>query len=328
MKRIMRAVLFVTALAAAIPAVAAETPKGALLKKSTPDIVAKVGEGVVTRRELDQAIKSFAARQGAEIPQEKMKEVEAGILDQLIAAEILYQEGRGLDLKEIDREVDFRIAQGKGKFNSMAEYEAALASSGLTESELAGLIRKDTIINKVVQTKIVPTVTVTEDDARKYYTDNQAQFKKEPEVRASHILIGVDENASPEAKKSAREKAEAILKELKEGKKDFAELARRDSTYPSREQGGDLGFFGRGQMVKPFEDAAFALKVGETSGVVETQFGYHIIRVTDRKEAETVPFNDIKDKLIDYLKNQEIQKKVAEFVTARKGKLTIETFLK
>lgn len=323
----IRAVLILT-LFAALPAVAAETPKSALLKHSSTEIVAKVGEGVVTRRELDQAIKSFTARQGGEIPAERVKEVEAGILDQLIAAEILYQEGKGLDLKNIDREVDFRIAQGKGKFNSIAEYEAALTSSGLSEGELAALIRKDTIINKVVETKIIPTVTVTEDDARKYYTDNQAQFKKEPEVRASHILIGVEENASPEAKKIAREKAEAILKELVEGKKDFAELAKRDSTCPSKEQGGDLGFFGRGQMVKPFEDAAFSLKVGETSGIVETQFGYHIIRVTDRKEAETVPFNDIKDKLMEYLKNQEIQKKVAEFVTARKAKLTIETYLK
>jgi peptidyl-prolyl cis-trans isomerase C len=304
-------------------------PAAALLKSATSasDPVAKVGDAVITRGELQQAIKVLSSQQGgAEIPPEALKQLEPSTLDQLISAEILHQMGKKLEMKDLDKQVDFRIAQGKGKFASINEYEAALKSSGMSEPELINLIRKDVIINNLVEKEVISKIKVSDDDAKKFYDENAAQFKKEAQVKASHILIGTEPTASAEEKKKAKEKAEEVLKELKAGK-DFAELAKTNSTCPSKSQGGDLGFFGKGQMVKPFEDAAFGLKKDELSGVVETQFGYHIIKLTDKKEAETVPLAEVKDKIINYLKNQQIQKGVQTLVASQKDKFKIEKLL-
>jgi peptidyl-prolyl cis-trans isomerase C len=197
----------------------------------------------------------------------------------------------------------------------------------MNEPDLINLIRKDVIINNLVEKEIISKIAVTEADAKKFYDENGAQFKKDSQVKASHILIGVEPTATAEDKKKAKEQAESILKEIKAGK-DFAELAKAQSTCPSKTQGGDLGFFGKGQMVKAFEDTAFGLKKDEVSGVVETQFGYHIIKLTDKKEAETVPFTEVKDKIINFLKNQKIQKGVQELVAAQKDKVKVEKLLK
>jgi len=332
--RITAAILATSALLLSQSVFAAEAPKeeakpaAALLKATTSptDPVAKVGKAVITRGELQQAMKVLASQQGGEIPAEALKQMEPNTLEQLIAAEILYQAGQKLEIKDLDKQVEFRVAQGKGKFGSMAEYETALKSSGMTEPELITLIRKDVIINNLVEKEIISKISITEADAKKFYDENGAQFKKDAQVKASHILIGVDATASAEDKKKAKEQAEGLLKEIKAGK-DFAELAKANSTCPSKTQGGDLGFFGKGQMVKAFEDAAFGLKKDEVSGVVETQFGYHIIKLTDRKEAETVPFEEVKEKIVNFLKNQKIQKGVQEFVAAQKDKIKIEKLL-
>ena len=120
-----------------------------------------------------------------------------------------------------------------------------------------------------------------------------------------------------------REKAEAIRKRVAAGE-DFATVAKAESKCPSAAKGGDLGYFGKGQMVPAFETAAFSLKPGQISEVVETQFGYHVIKVTDRKQAETVKFNDVKDKIEDYLKNQQAQKPMADYVEKLRKQAKIE----
>ena len=330
--RATTAILATTALVYALPVGAADAPKEtkpaeALIKSTLSDPVAKVGDAVITRAELQQAMKVLASQQGGEIPAEAMKQLEPNTLEQLIAAEVLYQAASKQEMKDLDKQVDFRIAQGKGKFTSMTEYEAALKASGMTEADLIKLVRKDVVINNFVEKEVVSKVSVSDADAKKFYDENSAQFKKDAQVKASHILIGVEPSASADEKKKAKEKAESVLKDIKAGK-DFAELAKASSTCPSKEQGGDLGFFGKGQMVKPFEDAAFGLKKDEVSGVVETQFGYHVIKLTDKKEAETVPFDEVKEKIVNFLKNQKIQKGVQELVAAQRDKVKVEKLLK
>lgn len=145
---------------------------------------------------------------------------------------------------------------------------------------------------------------VTAEEAKKFFDDNPQYFEQPEQIQASHILIkteGLDEAKKAEAKT----KIEGLLKEVKAGK-DFAELAKTNSDCPSKERGGDLGLFGRGQMVKPFEDAAFAMKVGDVSDVVETQFGYHIIKLTDHKEAKKYTFDEMKSKITDELNRQKV----------------------
>jgi len=299
--------------------------KTATTAKTTPtDPVAKVNGTVITRGELDRATKVMAgqSRMGQQ-PSPPTKEVEDAVLNQLISAELLYQAGAKLKVADLDKLVADKLAQGKTKFANDADYENALKSSDLTPKTLEELIRKDTVINNLIVKEIFPKVSVSDADAKKFYDDNKDKFKRGDQIRASHILCKVDPQATAEEKKKAREKAEGLLKQIKAGK-DFAELARTNSDCPSKEQGGDLNFFGKGQMVPAFEAAAFALKPGEVSDVVETQFGYHIIKVTDKKGAGEAKFDEVKPRILDYLKNEKVQKAINDYITQLKGKAKIE----
>jgi peptidyl-prolyl cis-trans isomerase C len=131
-----------------------------------------------------------------------------------------------------------------------------------------------------------------------------------------------------EAKKAeARTKIESLQTKLNKGE-DFGALAKEYSEGPSGPKGGDLGFFGRGQMVKPFEETAFTMKPGQVSEMVETKFGYHIIMVTDRTPEGTLSYEEVRDRLEQYLKQQKVQESIAEYVETLKGKAKIERFLK
>ena len=154
---------------------------------------------------------------------------------------------------------------------------------------------------------------VSEDDLRKYYEENAARYTTPEERRASHILIKADKDAPAAEREKAKARAEALQAEAKKNPAAFAELAKKNSEDPgSAERGGDLDFFGRGAMVKPFEDAAFALKPGEISAVVPTDFGYHIIVVTATRGGEKRSFDAVRAEIEDEVKRQLAQKRFAE----------------
>ena len=156
-----------------------------------------------------------------------------------------------------------------------------------------------------------------------FYKENIDQFKQPEKVRASHILVAVQQGESDSSKAEKRLKAAKILGELKNGA-NFEELAKRYSDCPSKSKGGDLGYFERGRMVKEFEDAAFALKPGELSGIVETRFGYHIIKVTDRKPARTIPLTEAEADVRSYLTGEKKKQAVEDYISKLKSESTIE----
>jgi len=156
-------------------------------------------------------------------------------------------------------------------------------------------------------------IVVPEAELKTYYEQNSARLAGLEERRASHILINADKGASAAERDAARAKAQALLAEVQKSPSQFAELARKNSQDSgSAAKGGDLDFFGRGAMVKPFEEAAFALKKGETSGIVETEFGFHIIRLTDIKQPEQKSFESQRAKLEQEVRTQLAQRKFAE----------------
>lgn len=295
------------------------------VKKSPSDPVVKVNGSAITQGEVDRALKILSAQNQAGVRGgPASKQAEDAVIDQLVSAELLYQAGEKLGVADLDKQVAEKVAQGKAKFPDDAAYEKALKSADLTPKSLEVLVRKDVVINNLVVKEITPKIKVTDEEIKKFYDENKDKLFKRPEqVKASHILCGVDPKATKEDKEKAKEKAEKLLKEVKAGK-DFAELAKANSTCPSKAQGGDLGFFGKGQMVPAFESAAFALKPGEVSNVVETQFGYHIIKVTEKKDAGATGMDEVKDRISDYLKNQKIQKDVIDYIAKLKEKAKIE----
>lgn len=170
------------------------------------------------------------------------------------------------------------------------------------------------LANEFLKREIAEKVSISEDDMKSYYDTHKDEFKTPETVRARHILVKVAPGASEEDKKKAKEKAEGILDKIKSGE-DFAKLATElsDDTG-SKPKGGDLGFFARGRMVKPFEDTAFSLKPGQISGIVETQFGYHIIKIEEMKEAGIDPFETVKERIRQKLLQDRIRTKVTEFI--------------
>jgi len=292
------------------------------------DAVARVNGVAITASELKKASKVMLAGQRGMAPSaDQQKEFEKQALSQLISAELLYQAGQKLEIKDLDKQVDEKIAQGRAKFANAEDLKKAMKDMDMDEKDLRDYTRRDLVITNFVEKTIVPKVKVSEEDARKFYDQNPDKFTRPETVKASHILLGVDPKASAEDKKAAREKAEKLRKELAAGA-DFAALAKANSSDGSSQQGGDLGYFAKGQMVPAFEKAAFALKPGEISDVVETEFGYHIIKLTEKKATEKVEFKDVRPRIEEYLKNQKVGAAVADYLTETRKTAKIEILLK
>ena len=292
------------------------------------DPVARVNGVTISALELKRANKvMIAGQRGAAPSAEQQKEMEKQALQQLISAELLYQAGQKLETKDLDKQIDEKLSQGMARFPNKDDFAKALKDLDMTENDLRDYTRRDLIISNFVEKTIIPKITVSEEDARKFYDQNADKFTRPESVRASHILIGADPKATADEKKTAREKADKLRKELAGGA-DFAALAKANSTCPSSQQGGDLGTFGKGQMVPAFEQAAFAMKPGDISDVVETQFGYHIIKLTEKKPSDKIEFKDVRPRIEEFLKTQKVGAAVNEYVETARKTAKIEVLLK
>jgi peptidyl-prolyl cis-trans isomerase C len=214
----------------------------------------------------------------------------------------------------------------QAQFRTEDEFKKALEARGMTLDKLRSDTRIDLSINKMVEGEVSTQAAPSDAECREFYDKNPDKFKQDEAVRASHILFRVDENADAATKKKAMDQAQAVLKEARAGA-DFAELAKKHSADGSAQQGGDLNFFTKGQMVPPFDQAAFSMKPGEISDIVTTQFGYHIIKVTDRRSASTVPFEQVSARIKEFLTEQQKQKKAEDFIQSLKQKAKIEVLV-
>ncbi|HIJ87336.1 MAG TPA: peptidylprolyl isomerase [Desulfuromonadales bacterium] len=311
---------------AAEPEVKKETPPvAAPAVVEQQGVIARVNGTAIDAIELRRAKKVML--RGQTPPADQMADVNKQALDQLISAQLLYQAAAKIEIKDLDKLIDAKLAQGKERFKDEQEFKKAIKELEMDEKELREYTRRDLLITQFVETTFVAKTVVSEADSRSFYDKNQDKFKQEESVKASHILIGVEANASADEKKKAREKVDKLKKEL-DGGADFATVAKGNSTCPSAPQGGDLGFFGKGQMVAPFEKAAFALKPGEVSDVVETQFGYHIIKLVEKKSATTAEYKDVKTKIEEYLKGQKVNEAIQKYIEDIKKTAKIEILLK
>ncbi len=215
-----------------------------------------------------------------------------------------------------EEEIDAKMEEIKGRFESEDAFREQISGGGLDEDGFRKEVASEVRINKLFDDIMKTIEQVADDDMRAYYDENIERFLKPEEVQTSHILIKVESADTDEVKVEKRGRIEKLLEEIKGGA-DFSELAAQNSDCPSKAKGGDLGSFARGSMVKPFEDVAFALKVGEMSGIVETQFGYHIIKSMGRTPKSTIPFEKVKEKISEFLKGQ----KEREIINAHLEKL-------
>jgi len=240
------------------------------------------------------------------------KKMRRDILDKMIVIQLLDEKVKESNIVIADKEITTQIQQIASVQKpplSLEELKNIVASQGFAFDDWKNEIRKQLGQQKLFKSQFPESINITEEDAKKHYDENPTQFETKEQVRASHILITPKADAADPNQEKARAKAKAedLLKQIKEGA-DFVALAKDNSDCPSAAKGGDLDFFGKGQMVPPFDKAAFAMETGKISELVETRFGYHIIKVTDRKEAGTKAFEQAKAGLIQQL----TQKKQAE----------------
>ena len=306
---------------------AAAAPAAKPVPAQLPDVVARVNGEDVKKAELDMAIKTLEDRARTPVPAEQRDAVFRQVLDRIIGYHLLVQEARNRKIAAPPWEVDGQIEQIKKQFPTEDAFKQMLQSRGVTVESL----RKDTTdtiaVNQMLQKELDPKIKVTEADMKTFFDQNRPKFRQEDSVHASHILIRVDEKADAAARTVAKAKAEDLLKQLKKGVA-FADLAKKNSEDPgSAANGGDLGFFSRGQMVPAFEAAAFALQPGQTSSVIETPFGYHVIRVSEAKPGRDLNYDEVKGQIDEYLKQQQRDQYSQEFVDQLRAKAKVQILI-
>ena len=312
----------------AVPA--ANTPQAEAVKPvpaELPDVIARVNGESITRADFEEAVTSVESRAGGPMPADQRDRILRGILDDLIGFKLLAQEAKARKVAVPDAEVDARISEIKSQFPSEDIFMQMLIERKMTLDQVKADAREDMAIGKLIEGEIAGKVAVKPEQVQDFYAKNPDQFQQPERVRASHILIGVPESADAAAKAQAKTKAEQVLTDVKAGK-DFAALAKQHSSDPgSAANGGDLGFFQQGQMVGPFNDVAFSLTPGTTSELVETQFGFHIIRVAEKQAPRAVPLEEVRTQVEQFLQNQNRQEQTEAFVNVLKAKGKIEVLI-
>jgi peptidyl-prolyl cis-trans isomerase C len=203
----------------------------------------------------------------------------------------------------------------------------AIAADGSSLDKLQQQTRTSLLVSKVLEAEIGPRISVQPKDIDAFYQQNLDRFKEGETVHASHILIGIPQKADAAQNQEARAQTEALLKQIRAGT-DFAQLARtRSQDTSSAARGGDLGFFAMGQMDPTFEKAAFALKPGEVSPIVETPYGFHIIKLHERRPARTIPLTEVRAQIGQHLTDLQRDELTVAFVEQLKDKGKVEIFV-
>ena len=320
---------------AAAPAQPGQTPDAAAAQPEAvkpvaaqlPAVVAKVNGESISKSDFEEAVKAAEQQAGSPVPPDQRDRVYREILDQMIGYRLLTQESKARKVAVPDADVEAQILRIKQQFPNEDEFKQALAQRHMTVEQIRNDARQNMAISKLVEDEVSTKVSVKPEEVQTFYQQNPQNFQETEKVHASHILIAAPKTADAPTRAKARAKAESILKDVKAGK-DFAALAKQNSEDPgSAQNGGDLGFFPKGQMVPPFDAMAFSLKPGTVSNLVETDFGYHIIKVLEKQPGRTVPLEEAKPRIEQYLETQNREKQTTQFVNGLRAKGKVQVFI-
>lgn len=293
-----------------------------------PDPVAVVDGTDIKKAELEKEFNNALAAAGksaSELSNEQKQQGYRAILQDMIIDRLLRKLSG--ELKVSDAEVDKSIEQLKAQFPSPEKLNEELKKTGQTLDTIKENIRVSLREQQWIEARITGKTEVTDADAKAFYDQHPDAFKAPEMVRASHILIMVPPDAKPEVVAEKKKQIDAVSARVAKGE-DFNKVASEVSEDPSAKQnGGDLNFFSSKQMVPEFSDAAFKLDKGKVSAPVKTQYGYHIIKVTDKKTAHTVTFDEAKPKIMAYLKEQKKRAAVNELIASVREKANVKVNL-
>ena len=292
--------------------------------------VAVVNGNVISKQDFDVSYNTYVKQVTMEakrpLTESELDQIKGDVLEQLIEQQLLYQAALKQNI-QIDEESYIQsIAELDEQLKNNPSFKSEVEKSNYSMEDIHNQIREQFMINSFVNEKFFSSATVNDEEIKLYYEKNKEQFLLPEKISAQHILIKPTPPDNKETRANALKKIKEIQEELKSNP-DFESLAKSFSQCPSKEKGGDLGFFTRGQMVPPFEEAAFALGINEISDVVETQFGFHLIKVTGKVPGKTIEFDQVKDQLKASLTKQKAMENVDHFLNDAKKSGSIQLFL-
>jgi peptidyl-prolyl cis-trans isomerase SurA len=292
-------------------------------------VAAVVNDDVIALSEVEKrAAPEIAAANQNRDPQQRAelrKRALQGALDQLIAEKLLEKEMDDLGITVTDQEVDLGIEDVRKQNNLEPEqFEQALRGEGYSMKDYREFMRKHLRRLKLVNLKVRNKVKISDKDLRAAYDQWVRMEQSDPEIHARHILVKVEPNAPPAEVAKALEKAKALAAEARKPGVDFAELAKKKSDGPSAPDGGDLGTFRRGVMVPEFDKVAFSLPEGGISEPVRTRFGWHVIKVEERRAVPVKSFEEMKDQLQEKLSREQLEKYTDQYVKELRQQATVE----
>ncbi len=311
--------------AAEAPAAPAERPP----LPADDDVVLLVDDTPITARDVRELFTARYGRQFEQIPPEQRKmlepQIQRMVVSELINKTLLLNAANKDGIKATEEEVNKSLNEVKKAVPEGTTFEEFTKSAGVSIERIKSQISEDTKIKKLVESVTVDAKKPTDEEIKAYYDEHPDDFKKEESIEASHILIstqGIEDAAQLANKKKIAEELQAEL--VKNKGANFTELASAHSDCPSKAKGGNLGTFGKGQMVPEFETAAFSQEVGEIGDLVKTDFGYHIIKVDSKQSAEATSFEDVKADLGESLFSEAKAKALETYVQALREKADVQ----
>lgn len=300
MKRKLAAILLAASTMMVLSSCGDKQPEG------TPAV--KVNDEIITQETIDRRFEQTCAMYGLDAADENIAYLKNSVQEGIIDERLVLQEAARRGIQAKDEDVQALLDAESKNYASQEEFEKNLSYLKFTMDEYQQLAKEQVIFNTILQQE---TDAMEDIDVRAYYDQHPEQFTQE-QVRASHILV------------ETLEEANDIIAKLNDGA-DFAQLAQENSLDGSAASGGDLGYFGRGRMVAPFEAAAFSQEIGTFSQTpVESEFGYHIILVTDKIEPELMSFEEVEASLTESLKSQQQQVAINTFLDKLRSEAKIE----
>lgn len=280
--------------------------------------VATVSGQAVTGADLEKEIRALQNQMAGRMPPEQMAammpQMRQRALDMIVNRKVLLAAVEAKKIKVADEEVKKEIDQLLQKLPPGRTLESVLAEAGQTRDQFTAMMSEQLAVQKLLDEETKSAATVTDEDLKKFYDENPEQFKKPELASARHILIKSEATDDAKTKEAAKKKAEGIRERLVKGE-DFAKVATETTDDPgSKAKGGLYEDIPRGMMVKPFEDAVFSQKIGDVGPLVETQFGFHIVKVETRTEAGGVKLDEVKERLRNFLENQKRQGAAMKYV--------------
>jgi len=298
-------------------------------QQSSSGLAASVNGVEISALRFDRTVDAYLRQRGLNM--QAMRDpgeygrIRREVLDILIGQELLWQEAKRKGVIVSEEQVQKALEQIRDSLPSEQAYEQRISESGFTREGFSEDLKHRMSAREFIRKEITPRVEVKDEEISQFYEANRDRMVSPAQVRARHILVKVDMGADEETRAAARERISKLLAQAR-GDEDFAALATQHSDGPSAAKGGDLGFFSREQMVKPFADAAFAMQPGEISGVVQTRFGYHIIKLEERREPRQLALAEVRERLRQRIAAQKVQQAVQDIVVTLRTASEVEVF--